>query len=67
MFNIIIDGINYDYVGTVKINDTSYILYTDNENLDISEYTYKNGKLKLSNIDDKTYNLVLREYKNEIL
>lgn len=65
MMDIIIDGVKYDFIGTIKLDNIDYVLYTDNENLDISSYTYLDGKLKLNNIDDLTYQKVLKEYQHE--
>lgn len=58
MLDIIIDGKVYDYVSSVKIDDKSYLAYSDGWNTYISEFTYQGDSVILTEVDDKTFNIV---------
>ncbi len=55
MLDIVIDNKTFTYVNSVKIDDKSYIAYTDGVNIYISEFHYDNGKIIISEIDNKTF------------
>lgn len=55
MLDIVIDNKTFTYVNSVKIDDKSYIAYTDGVNIYISEFHYDNEKIIISEIDNKTF------------
>jgi hypothetical protein len=63
LFEFTIDGIKYEYMDSKKINNKNYILYTDGDKDYISEYDLIDGQLKISPIDEYTFNMVKEEFE----
>ena len=55
MLNIVIGDKKYTYVNSAKINDNSYIAYTDGENTYISAFHFEDDKIIIEEIDDDTF------------
>lgn len=58
MLDITIDNKIYEYVNSVRIDDKSYIAYSDGINIYISEFYYEEDTIKVSDIDEETFILV---------
>lgn len=54
MLDIVIDNQTFTYVNSVRIDDNSYIAYTDGTEVYISEFYYENDKIVIKKIDDDT-------------
>lgn len=52
MLDIIIEGIKYTYVKSMKINDKNYIAYSDDNNIYISEYEVVDNSISIKEISD---------------
>lgn len=57
-FDIIIDGITYEYVDSAYYNNKNYIAYTDGLVTTISEYNYDGTNVEFKELDDNTFNKV---------
>lgn len=55
MLDIVINDTTFTYVNSARIDDKSYIAYTDGISLFISEFHYENGVMVVSEIDNKTF------------
>lgn len=64
MLDIVIDNKTYTYVNSAKIDDNSYIAYTDGYEIFISEFYYENNKIVIKKIDDETF-LAVKEIMGE--
>ena len=55
MLNIVIGDKKYTYVNSAKINDNSYIEYTDGVNTYISAFHFEGDTIIIEEIDDETF------------
>lgn len=58
MLDIVINNQKFKYVNCAKIDDKSYIAYTDGVSVFISAFHYENGKMILEEVDKNTFNSV---------
>lgn len=58
MLDITIDNKKYEYVNSVRIDDKSYIAYSDGTNTYISEFYYDEDIIKVTDIDEETFIIV---------
>lgn len=54
MLDVVINNQIFTYVNSAKIDDRSFIAYTDGINIFISEFHYENGVMVVNEIDNKT-------------
>lgn len=64
MLDIVINNKTYTYVNSAKIDDNSYIAYTDGVELFISEFYYEDDRIVIKKIDEKTF-LEVKEIMGE--
>lgn len=64
MLDIVINNKTYKYVNSAKIDDNSYIAYTDGVDVFISEFYYENDKIVIKKIDDETF-IAVKEIMGE--
>lgn len=57
-FDIIIDGIKYEYVDSAYYNNKNYIAYTDGYVTTISEYVFDGVHAEFKALDDNTFKQV---------
>lgn len=58
MLDITINNKKYEYINSVRIDDKSYIAYSDGINTYISEFHYDEDIIKVSDIDEETFSIV---------
>lgn len=63
IFNIVIDNKKFTYVDSVTINKRNYVAFMDDDNVFISEYHIVNGDITFEDVDDETYDMVIKELK----
>ncbi len=54
MLDIIINNKKFKYINSLKIDDKSFIAYSDEENIYISSFHYENGIMIVEEIDQET-------------
>lgn len=54
MSDIIINNKKFKYINSLKIDDKSFIAYSDEENIYISSFYYENGIMIVEEIDQET-------------
>ncbi len=54
MLDIIINNKKFKYINSLKIDDKSFIAYSDEENIYISSFYYENGIMIVEEIDQET-------------
>ena len=62
MFNINIDGKNYEFLNSTTIDNKSYVAFFDEDTIYIKEYTFLNDNIIFNDIDDATYEIVRKEF-----
>jgi len=55
-FTINIDGKEFEYITSKKINKKNYVAYADNDNIYIAEFIIKDGNMKLMPIEEEIVN-----------
>ena len=55
MLDIVLGNKRYTYLNSAKINDNSYIEYTDGVNTYISAFHFEGNKIVIEEIDEKTF------------
>lgn len=61
MLDIVINNKIYKYIQCVKIDNISYIAFTDGKIITISQYTMNDNSIDLFPIDDETFEVVRKE------
>ncbi len=61
LFNIIIDNKKYNYIDSISLKNKNYVAFTDDENIYVSEYFLIAGDIVFKNVDDATYDMVIKE------
>jgi hypothetical protein len=61
MLDITIDGIKYEYVDSIIIDDINYIAISDGNTITINKYIIDDNNIELLPIDDITFDKVRRE------
>lgn len=55
MLDIVIDGIKYTYVKSMKMFGKNYIAYSDNDSIYISEYEVVGNSISVKEIPDSDF------------
>ncbi len=58
LFNIIIDGKNYDYIDSINYENENYVAYSDEDSIYISKYTMHDEEIEFMDIDEDTFNKI---------
>jgi hypothetical protein len=61
MLDITIDGIKYEYVDSIIIDDINYIAISDGNTITINKYIIDDNNIELLPIDDITFDKVRKE------
>lgn len=61
LFNIIRDNKKFNYIDSISIDKHNYVAYMDDDNIFVSEYTIVNEDIIFDDVDDITYEKVLKE------
>lgn len=61
LFDIKIDNKNFNYIDSIKINEKNYVAFSDDDNIYVSEYKIIDGDIIFDDVDDLTYDKVLKE------
>lgn len=61
LFDIKIDNKNFNYIDSIKIDNKNYVAFSDDDNIYVSEYKIINGDIIFDDVDDLTYDKVLKE------
>lgn len=61
LFNIIRDNKKFNYIDSISIDKHNYVAYMDDDNIFVSEYKIVNDDIIFDDVDDITYEKVLKE------
>lgn len=61
LFNITFDNKKFTYIDSITINGKNYVAYMDDDNVYISEFVIDNGDITFLDVNDLTYDMVLKE------
>lgn len=61
IFDIILDNKKFSYIDSITIDKHNYVAFMDDDNIFVSEYTIDNGDIIFDDVDDLTYDKVLKE------
>lgn len=57
-FTIKIDGKDFEYIASKKINGVDYIVYADELNVYVAKYTIKDNNITLEEVSEEELSLV---------
>lgn len=61
LFDIKIDNKKFSYIDSIKIDNKNYVAFSDDDNIYVSEYKIIDGDIIFDDVDDLTYDKVLKE------
>lgn len=61
LLSISFDSKKFTYVDSITLDGKNYVAYMDDENVYISEYTLDNGDITFYDVDDDTYNRIIKD------
>lgn len=65
LFNIILDNKKFSYIDSITLGKHNYVAFMDDDNIFVSEYIIDNGDIIFDDVDDLTYDKVLKELNLE--